>query len=112
MHDPSLHLFVDDHHIRNAFALKRKFFPLEQDHQPVLTDIDGRMVCWATVMRDGNKFRAWYLAAATVYTKALAQAGVWGIGTDVGYHPEKHPDAIPINQYEVVSYAEGDDGLK
>jgi hypothetical protein len=25
MHDPSLRLFIDDHHVRNAFAMKRVY---------------------------------------------------------------------------------------
>ena len=60
MHDPALHLFVDDHHIRNAFCLKRVFYPLEQDHKACLVDGEGRYLGWACVMREEGKFRCWY----------------------------------------------------
>src|SRR5947207_13545211 len=111
MHDPSLHLFVDDHHIRNAFALKRVFFPLEQTHEPVMTDIDGRYVGWGTVMHDSGKFRCWYLSVAKTPLKETILAGVYGKGDDFSYHPDRHPSSIPIEQYEVVSYAESNDGI-
>jgi hypothetical protein len=112
MHDPSLHLFVDDYHIRNAHCLKRVFFALEQTREPVMTDIDGRYVCWGSVMRDAGKYRCWYLSCANVSTKDLAAAGVWGKGSDFSYHPDRHPDAIPIEQFEMIGYAESEDGLR
>ena len=60
MHHPSLHLFIDDYHIRNVFAMKRVFFKAQRRPEPILVDIPGRGACWATVLRepDGWKERA------------------------------------------------------
>ncbi len=52
MHDPSLHLFVDDHHVRTIFGLRREFGKLEKYPDPVLEDIPGRKACWACVLRE------------------------------------------------------------
>jgi hypothetical protein len=108
-HDPSLHLFVDDFHIRNAFAMKRVFGQLEKRAQPLVEDLPDRRACWASVMRDKDgKFRMWY---ESVYNYTLAASGVWGRGKEFGFFPERHPKAIPETQFVVVSYAESDDGL-
>jgi len=112
MHDPSLHLFVDDHHIRNAYCLKRVFFPLERDHQAVLVDGPGRYLAWACVRREGEKYRCWYHSVARVISNELAKAGVWGSGEDLGYYPDRHPDAIPAYQLSGCGYADSSDGLK
>jgi hypothetical protein len=52
MHDPSLHLFVDDHHVRTIFGLRREFGKLGKNPDPVLEDIPGRKACWACVLRE------------------------------------------------------------
>ena len=113
MYDPSLHLFVDDHHIRNIFAMKRVFGKPQKMDAPILEDIPGRMVNWACVMREPNGlFRAWYLSGAAVDLLELWKAGVWGKeGNEFGYFPERHPDAIPETQLSVISYAQSKDGL-
>src|SRR5437867_7481610 len=109
MHDPSLHLLVDDHHIRNAFCLKRVFYPLECDHQPILTDTPGRALAWGCVMLDDKRYRLWYQSIAHIEPGALAAAGVWGKGSEFGYFPDRHPDAIHEWQSSMVGYAESDD---
>src|SRR5438552_3123740 len=81
MHDPSLHLFVDDHHIRNAICLKRVFFPLEQNHQAVVTDTEGRYIGWGCAMRDGDKYRLWYHSVART-APDLTKSGVYGKGAE------------------------------
>src|ERR1051325_5942588 len=111
MHDPSLHLFVDDCHIRNAVGLTRKFFPLEQDHKAILTDIDGRYVAWASAMRDGERYRLWYHSATQGSGHDLGAAGVWGRGSEFGFFPERDPNAMRETELSVISYAESDDGL-
>lgn len=112
MHDPTLHLFVDDHHIRNAYGLKRVFFPLEQDHQPILTDTDGRYIGWGCAMLDGGKYRMWYHSVARVDHRAMAAAGVYGKGSEIGFFPDRFQGAIPATQLAMIGYAESDDGLK
>src|SRR5438874_10722118 len=113
MHDPSLHLFIDDHHIRNAFAMKRKFFPLEQDHNAVLTDIDSRYIGWASAMYENNKYRLWYHSVARGVGHDLAALGVYGKGDEIGFFPERDPSglAIPPAKGSVCSYAESEDGI-
>jgi hypothetical protein len=54
MHDPSLRLFVDDHHIRTLFGLRREFGKLEKRPAPVLEDIPGRLAGWACVLRESD----------------------------------------------------------
>src|SRR5437879_3413876 len=112
MHDPSLHLFVDDHYIRNAFCLKRIFFPLEQDHRAILTDTDGRYIGWASAMLDGGRYRIWYHSVARVPPHEMAAAGVWGKGSERGFFPDRYPGAIRETQTAMVGYAESADGLK
>jgi len=111
MHDPSLHLFVDDYHIRNAHCLKRVFFPLEQDHQAVLIDGPGRYFAWACVQRENERFRCWYHSVARVIGSDLAKAGVWGTGSDIGYYSGRHAESIPAHQLSCCGYAESPDGV-
>ena len=88
MHDPSLHLFVDDYHIRNAFCLKRELFPLRCDREPLLEDTPGRALAWGCVMLDEKRYRLWYQSVARIEPHALSQSGVWGKGEDFSFHPD------------------------
>src|SRR5437868_6673283 len=106
MHDPALHLFVDDHHIRNAYGLKRVYFPLDVDRKRLLFDTPGRGLAWGCVMLDDKLYRLWYQSVARVHAHELAAAGVWGKGDDFGFHPDRHPMAIHEWQTSVVGYAE------
>lgn len=109
MHDPALHLFVDDYHIRNAFAMKRVFGKLDKQPHPLVEDLPDRRACWATVMRDADgKFRMWY---ESVYRHTLSASGVWGRGEENGYFPDRHPQAIPETQFACIGYAQSDDGV-
>ncbi len=55
-HDSSLHLFVDDYHIRNRFAMKRVYGKLEKYPEPVVEDMPGRGISWAC-RRRGRQYR-------------------------------------------------------
>ena len=110
-HDPALHLFVDDRHVRNLLSMKRVFGKAEKCPQPVLTDIPGRRICWGCVLTEAGKHRLWYQSGVANNCHELAKAGVWGRGDDYGYYPEHHPGAVAMWQTAVVSYAESDDGV-
>ena len=112
MYDPSLHLFVDDFHIRNAFLLNRTFFPLQQDHRAVLTDTDGRYIGWGSAMFDQGKYRMWYQSVARSDDRAMQAAGVYGRGAEMGYFPDRYAGAIPATQLSMIGYAESSDGLE
>jgi len=112
MHDPSLHLFVDDVHIRNTFAMKREFFSPVKQQAPAFGDIEGRSVAWGCAMRDADgRYRCWYQSCVLENVHEMATAGVWGRGTDYGFHPERFPNACAETQASVLSYAESEDGL-
>ena len=110
-HDPALHLFVDDHHIRNVLSMKRVFGTAKKDPQPALTDIAGRTIGWGCVITERGKHRLWYQSSVPINCHDLATAGVWGRGDDYGFYPDRHPHAVPEWQTSVLSYAESDDGL-
>ena len=113
MHDASLHLFIDDHHIRNIQAINRIFNHPKKHFCPVLEDIPGRFVTWASVMQENNGFRIWYQSVCKEPVHMLATAGVWGRGKEFGFFPERYPDgvAMPETQTSVVSYAQSNDGV-
>ncbi|MAE60870.1 MAG: hypothetical protein CMJ49_05865 [Planctomycetaceae bacterium] len=110
-HDPALHLFVDDHHIRNFLSMKRVFGAATRHPQPALTDIAGRTIGWGCVISEQGKHRLWYESGVPNNCHDLATAGVWGRGADYAYHPDRHPDAVPEYQASVLSYAESADGF-
>ncbi len=57
--DGSLHLFVDDYHIRSLFAMKRVCGKLKKHPDPIVEDLPGRLISWAFVLREPQgKFRA------------------------------------------------------
>jgi hypothetical protein len=112
MHDPALHLFIDDHHVRNAVALKRVLHPFEQSHEPILDDIDGRMLAWGCIIHENGRYRLWYQSAASVPVHEMQLAGVWGRGSEFGFFPDRFPGAIRETQTSTISYAESEDGLK
>ena len=110
LHDPALHLFVDDYHLRNVFAMKRVFGTPVTVPEPVLEDIDGRTVTWGSVLAESDgRFRFWYQSMADASPHRLADAGVWGRGEDYGYYPGRHSMAAREWQTSVVSYAESRD---
>jgi hypothetical protein len=112
MFDSALHLFVDDHHVRTIFGLRREFGKLEKHPEPVLEDIPGRLACWACVLREPDGlYRMWYQSVHAGGSHELGKAGVWGRGEEFGYFPERHPNPIPRTQTSVISYAESDDGI-
>ena len=112
MHDPSLHLFVDDVHIRNTLAMKREFFAPARQEEAAFDDVEGRAVAWGCAMRDvDGRFRCWYQSCVLGNVHEMAAAGVWGRGQDYGYHPERFPNACPETQTSVLSYAESEDGF-
>jgi len=112
MHDPALHLFIDDHHVRTVFGLRREFGKLDKLPAPVLEDIPGRRACWACVLREPDGlYRMWYQSVANAGAHELAKAGVWGRGAEFGYFLERHPEAVRETQTSVISYAESDDGI-
>lgn len=112
MHDPSLHLFIDDCHVRNLFGLRRTYGSLEKLPEPVLEDIRGRLACWASVLQEPDGcFRMWYQSTSKESAHEMATAGVWGQGDEFGFFPDRYPDAIPETQTSVVSYAESGDGF-
>ena len=112
MHDPSLHLFIDDSHVRNLFGLRRTYGSLEKLPEPVLEDIPGRLACWASVLQEPDGcFRMWYQSTSKESAHEMATAGVWGRGNEFGFFPDRYPDAIPETQTSVVSYAESRDGF-
>ena len=111
-HDSSLHLFVDDYHIRNRFAMKRVYGKLEKHPTPLLEDIPGRLVSWACVLREPEgRFRAWYNSSCKTSAHEMATAGVWGRGSEFGFIPERMAGAIRETQACTINYAESDDGL-
>lgn len=112
MFDPSLHLFVDDHHVRNTFGLAREFFALLKLERPIVEDIPERLACWACVLREPDgRFRMWYQSVYGRPASEMAAAGVWGREREFGFFPERHTAAVPETQLSVVSYAESEDGL-
>lgn len=113
MFDSSLHLFVDDQHVRNLFGMKRTYGALEKLAEPVLEDVCGRMACWACVLREPDgRFRMWYQSLAKgPSVHDMATAGIWGRGHEFGFFPERYRGAIPETQGSVVSYAESADGV-
>ena len=111
MHDPALHLFVDDYHIRNLFALRRVHGALEKLTEPVVRDVPGRFAVWGTALREPDgRLRLWYESQANARVHEASSAGVYGKGADFGYSPERYPDAVPETQTTVISYAESRDG--
>jgi len=111
-HDGSLHLFVDDYHIRNRFAMKRVYGKLEKHPTPVLEDIPGRLVSWACVLREPQgRFRAWYNSICTTSAHEMATAGVWGRAAEFGFFPERMEGAVRESQTCTINYAESDDGF-
>jgi len=113
MHDPSLHLFLDDQHVRTLFGLRRTFGKLEKHPAPVLEDIPGRLACWACVLREADGlYRMWYQSVSAGGGHALAKAGVWGRGEEFGYFPERHPEAVRETQTSMIAYADSDDGVR
>jgi len=112
-HDSSLHLFVDDYHLRNRFAMKRVTGKLTKQAEPVVEDLPGRLVSWACVLREPEGlFRAWYCSVCKVSAHDMAIAGVWGRGNEFGFFPERMEGAIPETQTCTVSYAESRDGFR
>ena len=98
MHDPSLHLFIDDCHVRNLFGLRRTYGSLEKLPEPVLEDIPGRLACWASVLQEPDGcFRMWYQSTTKESAHKMATAGVWG-GNEFGFFPDRYPDAIGRRQ--------------
>lgn len=113
MNDPSLRLFVDDHHIRTIFGLRREFGKLEKHPGPLLEDIPGRLACWACVLREPDgRYRMWYQSVVSVSVHDMARAGAWGRGDEFGFFPERFPGAVRETQTSVISYAESDDGIR
>lgn len=110
-YDPCLKLFIDDHHVRNLFAVERKWGRPQRPAEPVLGDIDGRCLAWGCVRQDAGRFRLWYQSVLQANCHEIAEAGVWGRGDDFGYFPDRHPDACRETQTSVLSYAESDNGL-
>jgi len=111
-HDASLHLFVDDYHIRSRFAMKRVYGKLEKHPEPVVEDMPGRGVSWACVLREPEgKFRVWYCSVYYQSAHEMATAGVWGRGDEFGFFPDRMEGAIRDTQGCVVGYAESDDGF-
>lgn len=110
-HDPALHLFVDDHHLRNVLSMKRVFGCVEKVPEPALTDIPGRCVAWGCVLAEPGRHRLWYQSIVPRNCHDLATAGVWGRGCDYGYYPERADGAVPQWQASVLSYAESQDGF-
>lgn len=111
-HDSSLHLFVDDYHIRSRFAMNRVCGRLEKYPTPVVTDLPGRVASWACVLREPDgKFRAWYNSICNVSAHEMATAGVWGRGSEFGFFPERMKGAIPETQTCTINYAESEDGF-
>ena len=112
MHDPSLHLFVDDHHIRNLFGMKRVFEKPEK-LGPVIESNPGRNVNWGCVRQeDDGRIRMWYLSCSGINAHEAATAGAWGSGETYGFFPEKYRGAAPVTKLVMVAYAESADGIK
>ena len=113
LYDPRLHLFIDDHHVRNVFAMKRVFGRPRKLSEPALRDIEGRSLAWGCLRQEADgRYRLWYQSTLQANVHEMATAGVWGRGTDYDYYPDRHPDACREWQTSVLSYAESDDGLQ
>jgi hypothetical protein len=111
-HDSSLHLFVDDYHIRSRFAMKRVLGKLEKHPTPLVRDLPGRVLNWACVLREAEgRFRVWYNSACDVSGHEMATAGVWGRGSELGFFPERLKGAVRDTQTCTINYAESDDGF-
>lgn len=110
-HDPALHLFVDDHHIRNVLSMKRVFGRAQKELQPALTDVPGRVMGWGCVLTEPDRHRLWYQSEIPLNCHDLATAGVWGRGADYGFYPGRAPGAVPEWQTSMLSYAESADGF-
>ena len=112
LHDPSLHLFLDDYHVRNVFAMKRTFGRPRKLEEPALQDIEGRSLAWGCVRQEADgRFRCWYQSTLQDNVHEMVDAEVWGRGTDYGFYPERHPAACREWQTSILSYAESEDGL-
>ena len=116
MFDPTLHLFVDDYHIRNLFALQRVYGVPEKHPTPVLSDIPGRVVGWGSVIHepgsDGSqRFRLWYQSVCDSSVHEMSSAGLYGRGEEFGFFPERFPQPVRESQTSVISYAESRDGI-
>jgi len=112
MYDPALHLFIDDHYIRNIFAVRRIFGKPEKYPEPTLRDIPGRLACWGCVLQEADgRFRMWYQSVAKVSSHEMAKAGVWGRGAEYGFFPERMEGAIRETKTSVISYAESGNGF-
>jgi len=112
LHDPALHLFVDDRHVRNLFAMKRVFGRPRKIPEPAMEDIEGRLVAWGSALQEPDgRFRLWYQSIISESPHELATAGVWGRGDNYGFFPSRHPGAAREWQTSVISYAESADGL-
>ena len=112
MFDPALHLFIDDCHVRNRLGLERTFGVIRKLGTPVLTDVEGRLACWACVLREPDgRFRMWYQSLCRESVHEMATAGAWGRGDAFGFFPDRYPGAVPETQSSVVSYAESEDGF-
>jgi len=112
LHDPCLRLFIDDHYIRNVFAMERTFGRPQKITEPALQDIEERCLAWGCVRQEEDgRCRCWYQSSLASNVHEMATAGVWGRGTDYGYYPDRQPAACGEWQTSVLSYAESDDGL-
>src|SRR4051812_18846465 len=112
MHDPALHLFIDDYHIRNLHALRREFGALEKVPGPLLEDVPERLACWASVLREPDgSFAMWYQSVCELSAHDMATAGAWGRGDEFGFFPERFAGAVPETLTSAVSYAQSNDGF-
>lgn len=112
MHDPALHLFIDDHHVRATFGMKRVFGTLEKHPEPLLSPWQDRNVCWASILREPDgTFRCWYQSLYRHCVHDMATAGAFGRGTEFGYFPDRFEGAIPATSLSMLAYAESSDGI-
>lgn len=110
--DTSLHLFVDDHNLRNAIGFRRFFTKPQKLGRGLIFAPEGRTVFWGSVMKDaGDRIRLWYQDNADVLFHDMASSGTWGRGSDYGYYPERFEKAVPITQMTMIGYAHSTDGV-
>ncbi|MBI2193198.1 MAG: hypothetical protein HYU36_14555 [Planctomycetes bacterium] len=112
-HDPNLHLFVDEQSVYQTFGVTRILNQAVKHPQPVVMS-DGRphrmATAWGNVIQESDgRLRMWYLDMFRD-PHGAGKAGVWGRGSDYGFHPRDEQDCRDVESV-FMAYAESTDGI-